>query len=39
MTAEFTTGQHIGDYEIQSILGAGGMGKVLPGSQRDFGPD
>jgi eukaryotic-like serine/threonine-protein kinase len=28
MTAEFTTGQHIGDYEIQSILGAGGMGKV-----------
>src|SRR5271154_6849654 len=28
MTAEFTTGQHIGDYEIISILGAGGMGKV-----------
>ncbi len=28
MTAEFTTGQHIGDYEILSILGAGGMGKV-----------
>jgi eukaryotic-like serine/threonine-protein kinase len=28
MTAEFTTGQHIGDYEIQSVLGAGGMGKV-----------
>jgi serine/threonine protein kinase len=28
MTAEFTTGQHIGDYEILSILGMGGMGKV-----------
>jgi serine/threonine-protein kinase len=28
MTAEFTTGQHIGDYEILSILGLGGMGKV-----------
>ena len=28
MTAEFTMGQKIGDYEIQSILGAGGMGKV-----------
>jgi eukaryotic-like serine/threonine-protein kinase len=28
MTAEFSTGQHIGDYEILSILGAGGMGKV-----------
>ena len=28
MTAEFTLGQHIGDYEILSILGAGGMGKV-----------
>src|ERR1700749_566411 len=28
MTAEFTTGQHIGDYEIISILGLGGMGKV-----------
>ena len=28
MTAEFTPGQHIGDYEILSILGAGGMGKV-----------
>jgi eukaryotic-like serine/threonine-protein kinase len=28
MTAEFTTGQKVGDYEIQSILGAGGMGKV-----------
>ena len=26
MTAEFTLGQHIGDYEILSILGAGGMG-------------
>src|SRR5271168_1054147 len=28
MTAEFTTGQHIGDYEVLSILGVGGMGKV-----------
>jgi serine/threonine protein kinase len=28
MTAEFTSGQKIGDYEIQSVLGAGGMGKV-----------
>jgi len=28
MTAEFTLGQHIGDYEILSILGLGGMGKV-----------
>jgi len=28
MTAEFRVGQHIGDYEILSILGAGGMGKV-----------
>jgi serine/threonine protein kinase len=28
MTAEFTPGQHIGDYEILSILGVGGMGKV-----------
>src|SRR5271165_5784871 len=28
MTAEFTPGQHIGDYEILSVLGAGGMGKV-----------
>ena len=28
MTAEFTTGQHIGDYEILSVLGLGGMGKV-----------
>ena len=28
MTAEFNTGQHIGDYEILSILGLGGMGKV-----------
>ncbi len=28
MAAEFTPGQHIGDYEILSILGAGGMGKV-----------
>jgi eukaryotic-like serine/threonine-protein kinase len=28
MTAEFAPGQHIGDYEILSILGAGGMGKV-----------
>jgi serine/threonine-protein kinase len=28
MTAEFAIGQHIGDYEILSILGVGGMGKV-----------
>jgi len=28
MTAEFILGQHIGDYEILSILGLGGMGKV-----------
>jgi len=28
MTAEFTIGQRIGDYEILSILGLGGMGKV-----------
>ena len=28
MTAEFNAGQHIGDYEILSILGLGGMGKV-----------
>jgi serine/threonine protein kinase len=28
MSAGFSTGQHIGDYEIISILGAGGMGKV-----------
>ena len=28
MTAEFTVGQHVGDYEVQSILGLGGMGKV-----------
>jgi eukaryotic-like serine/threonine-protein kinase len=28
MNAGFSTGQHIGDYEIISILGAGGMGKV-----------
>jgi serine/threonine-protein kinase len=28
MTAEFGVGQHIGDYEILSILGVGGMGKV-----------
>jgi serine/threonine-protein kinase len=28
MTTEFTTGQHIGDYEILSVLGLGGMGKV-----------
>ncbi|MFI5097319.1 MAG: serine/threonine-protein kinase [Candidatus Acidiferrales bacterium] len=28
MTAEFTLGQHIGDYEVISILGLGGMGKV-----------
>lgn len=28
MTTEFSVGQHVGDYEILSILGAGGMGKV-----------
>jgi eukaryotic-like serine/threonine-protein kinase len=28
MNAGFSTGQHIGDYEVISILGAGGMGKV-----------
>ena len=28
MTGEFAVGQHIGDYEILSILGVGGMGKV-----------
>jgi eukaryotic-like serine/threonine-protein kinase len=28
MSAGFSTGQHIGDYEIISVLGAGGMGKV-----------
>jgi eukaryotic-like serine/threonine-protein kinase len=28
MSGEFTVGQHIGDYEILSILGMGGMGKV-----------
>lgn len=28
MTSEFAVGQHIGDYEILSILGVGGMGKV-----------
>jgi len=28
MTAQFAIGQHIGDYEILSILGVGGMGKV-----------
>jgi len=28
MKAEFGVGQHIGDYEILSILGLGGMGKV-----------
>ncbi|HEY2823436.1 MAG TPA: protein kinase [Candidatus Acidoferrum sp.] len=28
MNAGFSTGQHVGDYEVISILGAGGMGKV-----------
>ncbi len=28
MTVEFSIGQHIGDYEILSVLGLGGMGKV-----------
>lgn len=28
MKGEFAVGQHIGDYEIFSILGVGGMGKV-----------
>ncbi|HEY4978389.1 MAG TPA: protein kinase [Candidatus Acidoferrum sp.] len=28
MTTEFSIGQHIGDYEILSVLGLGGMGKV-----------
>jgi serine/threonine protein kinase len=28
MNSEFTVGQHVGDYEILSILGMGGMGKV-----------
>jgi len=28
MSAEFAIGQHIGDYEILSMLGVGGMGKV-----------
>jgi serine/threonine-protein kinase len=28
MTTEFSTGQHIGDYEVLSTLGVGGMGKV-----------
>ena len=28
MTAEFAIGKHIGDYEILSMLGVGGMGKV-----------
>jgi serine/threonine-protein kinase len=28
MTAEFTVGQKVGDYEVLSILGLGGMGKV-----------
>ena len=28
MTTEFSIGQHIGDYEILSVLGVGGMGKV-----------
>src|SRR5215470_6543018 len=28
MSGEFTVGQHVGDYEVLSILGLGGMGKV-----------
>jgi serine/threonine protein kinase len=28
MTSEFAVGQHVGDYEILSVLGLGGMGKV-----------
>jgi serine/threonine protein kinase len=28
MSAGFSTGQHVGDYEVLSTLGAGGMGKV-----------
>jgi eukaryotic-like serine/threonine-protein kinase len=28
MAGEFNVGQHIGDYEVLSILGMGGMGKV-----------
>ena len=28
MTSEFTVGQTVGDYEVLSILGLGGMGKV-----------
>jgi eukaryotic-like serine/threonine-protein kinase len=28
MTAEFNVGQHLGDYEVLSVLGVGGMGKV-----------
>lgn len=28
MTAEFNVGQKVGDYEVMSILGLGGMGKV-----------
>src|SRR5260221_4169695 len=28
MTAEFTVGQSVGDYQVLSILGLGGMGKV-----------
>jgi hypothetical protein len=28
MSGEFTVGQHVGDYEVLSILGVGGMGKV-----------
>ena len=28
MTAEFTVGQSVGDYEVLSVLGLGGMGKV-----------
>ncbi|HET7105578.1 MAG TPA: serine/threonine-protein kinase [Candidatus Acidoferrum sp.] len=28
MTAEFIVGQNVGDYEVLSILGLGGMGKV-----------